>query len=475
MIQTLPLPITSGVYRNTDGEALSDRNYSLLDGHLNELGYHVKRPGLGVFADLGGSTSPVSGLHWWPHSQIVLAVSNGAIYKIAESGGVSIVTALGGVSLSSGITTTFATDGTYAFLAAGGQIVYTNGIAAPAVIADGDAPTTVTHVDWLDGYLLAAGDGTNKFYWSDVNDSLSWTSTSFASAVGNADETVALKVFNREIYLFGEVSLEIWQNTGSRPNVFQRIPGAFFNVGCIAPYSVCHSKIGIFWLSDERQFVRYQGGAPETISTPYDREIEEMVSVSDCTGHAIKIHGVEFLIFNFQSAGRTLVFNTVNQTWSEWTYYNTGTGNVERFMGHTFCYAKQWGLHLIGSRSDSVVYETSLDNYDDVGEEIAFDLVTGHVDHGTLERKRCYELSMRVRRGRVELATEPVVMFRWRDNNRQTWSNWHEMSLGNIGESDIVLRAKNLGIYQTRQWQFRQTDSVPFVFGSVMEKFEVVQ
>lgn len=468
------LPITNGVYRNTDGEALSDRNYQLYDGYLDELLYHVKRPGLLCLGDLGlGTNFPITGLFWWPHKSYCLAVSGGNIYKVEYSGGTFSKTDLAGTDLASGETVSFTTDGTYAFLAAGGSIIYTDGSTAPAAIADADCPTSVTHVAWIDGYLLAI-NGTNKFYHADLNTPLSWNAGSYFSAVGDADNLVSIKVLNREIYLFGSNSLELWENTGSYPSVFQRVAGGFFNVGCIAPHSPVCSDNEMYWLSDKRRFVKLSGGAIVPVSTPYDKEIETMSAVADCVGHRIEIDGKPFLQFQFPTADRTFLLNLLNNTWSEWRKYNSSTGMYERWLGNYYCYASAWGLHLVGSRVDSCIYKMTRDAVDDDGAAIRMSLITGHVDHGVLDRKRCRKLLMRIRRGEgLSDGTEPAMQFRWKDQNKN-WSNWHIIGLGKVGEYELVRRVHNLGVYQTRQWEFSVSDSVKCSFGGVQEEVDIL-
>jgi len=61
--------------------------------------------------------------------------------------------------------------------------------------------------------------------------------------------------------------------------------------------------------------------------------------------------------------------------------------------------------------------------------------------------------------------TDPKLMIRWRDNNRANWSNEHYISLGNIGETDLILRLKRLGVFRTRQFELVVTDVVAASFG----------
>lgn len=472
-VQTLPLPITKGVYRNVDGEALSEFNYQTYDAYINELGWHVKRPGLMAFADLGfGTNYVITGMFWWPHKQIMLAVANGHVCKIEYIGGVAVVTDLGGVTLPSGITPVFTTDGTYAFVVAGGPIYYTDGSGALTVMADADAPTTVSHIDWIDGYLLAT-TGTNRFQYSDLNAPLSWNAGSFFAASGDADNIVALKVFKRQIFLLGSVTTEVWENIGSNPSIFKRVGGGLIERGIIAPYSVIKTKDSVYWMSDERRFIKFTEGNDVPISTPYDKEFDEMSSVSDCVSNYLNVGGTPFLLFNFPTANRTIVLNLLTNTWSEWGYYNVATAVYERFLGNWNCYSPTWGKTLCGSRKNSVIYELSRSHVDDAGNKIRMAVTSGHVNHGALSRKRSQLLRMNVVSGPANQPQTPVLLVRWKNNNKD-WSGYREINLGDVGETWITKTLFNLGIYKTRQWEFVHTDLMAFAFGNVEENVEAL-
>ena len=233
----LRVPIFQPVYRNVHGDELSDQNHLLMDGYLDERGYTNRRPGLSSFLDLGlGANNAVSGLFWWSQKGYAIAVSAGNIYKVEFTAGVASKTDLTGDALTSGQPVTFATDGTYVFIAADGRVVYTNGTASTAYLADADAPTTVSHVAYLDGYILANKVNSNTCYFSQVNDSLDWPALSFFSAAGDPDYVDALEVLNREILLLGPETMEVWENDGETP--FSRVPGGFIQRGCIAPASI---------------------------------------------------------------------------------------------------------------------------------------------------------------------------------------------------------------------------------------------
>lgn len=397
---TVKVPIFEGVYKGANGIELRDEQAELMDGYLGELLQTVKRPGLASLITLDTGTNAVNGISWWDEKSMAVAVANGRVYKIVRSGASSspsfTTTDLTGTALTVA-QTTFATDGTYLFMASGGRIGYTNGTATTALIADADAPTTATHVAWLDGYILA-NNLNNRFYWSDVNNSLSWSSINFASAEGASDSITALHVWDREIYLFGRRSLEIWENDGSTP--FSRISGGFKQSGCEAPYSIVRTRSATYWLNDERKFVALAGRGIEPISPGMNREVQRFAQVDDCIGSTCQCDGYTFVIFTFPAANRTLVFNENNQTWSEWGTFDSNTGLYDRFAAQSICYAQGWGISLAGSRSNPSIYKLSPEVFSDAS-PIRVRRLTGLIDYGTLKPKRSNQMRLRVKRGQT--------------------------------------------------------------------------
>lgn len=470
---TLPLPLFGKLNQNVDGMELSDKSAELRDGYVDQEGFTRKRPGLQYLTDLGAGTNQrVEGFYWWAEKGYAIAVAGGNVYKMTYSAGTATVTDLTGDALSANVPVTFATDGTYVFIAGDGRVVYSDGSTNTAYLADADAPTSVSHVAFVDGYLLVNSLGTNQWAFSEVNDSLSWDAADVFSAAGDGDDVAAVKVLNREIFLFGPKSFEIWENDGTSP--FARIPGGFREWGCVAPNSIVDIDDGLVWLDNERHFRTFNGSSSQIISTPYDREIEEFSTVSDCVGYKMEISGQRFLVFGFPAESRTLIYNATTQDWSEWSTWDSSAGEYTRWMAQSYCRAVDWGVHVVGSKTNSDVYLLSEDYYDDAGTEIRVKRLTGHIDHGALKRKRSEEIRLRVKRGAVDLSTDPVVMIRWRDNHGD-WSNEHQMSLQSLGNTEFIARIKRSGIYRARQYEITATDAAPVIFGRAEEDVEVLR
>lgn len=476
-MQTVPVPIFGPVYRNVDGVECNDVCELLVDGYLSELGATVRRPGLDTWLDLGvASPAAVDGLYWWPQKACAIAVCGGRPFKLTFPSRVPTATALSASSpLNERIRPTFCTDGTYVFMANGGRIYYSDGTALAAAIADADAPTEVSHVAFMDGYLIANWLDSNKWSFADLDTPLSWDAANYFNAAGDADYVKALFCHNREIVLVGQATTERWENTGDATVRFARVANGFMEAGCLAPSSLIKTEDAFYWLDQSRRIVKWSGGKLEGISTPYDKEIAGYSSPQDCLGDYIKIDGKPFLLFQFLGDQKCLVCNLANDPpdWCQWQNWNSTAGEYRRLKLGCYCWCPDWGVHLVGSPDSSVIYAMSPDYYDDDGEEIRLLRRSGHIDYGTTKRKVSRELRLRLKRGKGLSDRTPELMVRWKDNN-QGWKQERRVSLGDVGDTNIIRRVKTGGIYRTRQYEFSCTDAVPLTFLGAEEDIEVL-
>lgn len=472
----LKSPIFSVVYQNVDSVELRDKSREHIDCYIDEEGFVIKRPGLDLVLDLGESGQAVQSLDWWPEKNAVIGVCNNKVFKIINTSGTLSATDITTNGPGTAGTPVFAlavngniTSPTYyGVLAAGGAMVEGNGtgttISNFTTIADADAPTAVTHVDFIDNYLIAT-TGKGYFGFSDISAPTTWSASSIATAMRNPDLIKALKVFNRQIFLFGNSSTEIWEHSGVP---FEPNPGGFLTVGISAPYSVVPSEEGLYWLSNRRKVVMFNGNL-NFISTPYDREISNFSSVSDCIGMRIEVTGKPFILFQFPTEGRTLAYSIMDKTWADWRYYNTTTGEYEHFRGKSYTYVPDWGLHLLGDRSSSKIYSLSREAKSDNGDPIRVKILTGLIDYGTSSYKRSNKLLIRMKRGEgLPSGDDPKMLIRWNDDQRG-WSNTQEVSLGKLAESSPIIPIYAKGRYRTRQYEIVVTDDVGVAFGEAYE------
>jgi len=259
-VNTVKVPLFSRTYRNVDEVVLTDDGALQYNGFIDDAGGINVRPGEVLAVD---TTRRIDSLYSWPENYIV-SIEEGSVVLYSVSGN-TLVPAFTAASMSYSPTVPVicCNDSSRVFMAGGGKINYVSNVGIVTELADTDAPSTVSHVAFLDGYILAISG--SKLYWSDIPTDTSWSALSFATAEGNPDSIVAMVVLQRQIYLIGTVSTEIWENDGSSP--FARIPGGMLEVGCVAPYSVVRLDSSLIWLGHNRYFVRFEGRSVEKISS----------------------------------------------------------------------------------------------------------------------------------------------------------------------------------------------------------------
>ncbi len=462
---SLQIPLFTKLHKAVDKVALTKQQEEVIDCFFDEVSENEiacsVRPGLDWFLDTGlGVNKPIWGGYWWEEKQCGIVITDGKIFKVTYVGGIGYATNMGGVTLAVGLPVSFATDGNVLLMANGGRMVFTDGTSTPAFIVDADAPTNVSHVAFIDGYFLANKLGTNQWFYCDILSPSSWQASSFFRAIGEGDLLVGVFVFSGDILLFGTRSLEIWYNDETSP--FNRRPGALFPIGTSAPFSIVFSDEGAYFLDNNKHFCAYENEKLTRISTPYDTEIEKYSSVSDCIGHRMDMCGRTFFIWSFPAADRTIAYDLTTDRWYRWGHWNGMIADYERFIGQCYFFSPAWGFHVIGDRRKSTLHKIGPEFFDDAGEAIRMLVRSGRVDYGTMKTKRCRGIRMVAKRGSI-VTTTPVMRLRFQDDG-EPWSNWINMSLGNTGELEPMLKTDPTGMFANRRYEVSCSDSVPRVF-----------
>lgn len=467
-------PLTGPTYESSDEVQLDQWAAEIVDmvpvvveGKLQLL----KRPGLNELFDLGTSLS-VDGMYWWDKQEVVLMVSGGRVWKLDDPNGTP-TEITGSTALRTNAIVSFADDGTRCVMANGANMVHTD-LATLTTMADAQAPTQVSHVAYIDQYLLAMVDGTGRIQFSNVADPLSWPASYLFSAEARPDTGSVMKEGFREVAVVGRESVEFWYNDGTTP--FSRIPGSAQPYGISAPNSLVLVGSTWMWLSDKRQFVTMNGRQVVPVSSPYDQVMHSYTAVDDAVGYTVNINGFPIYVLNFPTARRTLAYNYQTQQWHKWGYWDSQAATYQRFRGQAYCYARSWNMHLVGDYDSGVVYEASREYHTDEGNPIRSLIRTGAVSHSNEVRKVSNILRLRCKRGAGNATVpNPQVMMRQRINNKAAWSNERWKSLGMVGQHELTIDWRRNGIYRTVQREFVHTDDSDFIVVGAKEEIEFLE
>lgn len=462
------LPIITQPYESADEVELDRFNAAIIDAipvRVGDKTHLVKRAGLTEFLDLG-TGGPVDGLYSMERGNVALAVSEGRVFKLTDRLG-SFSELTGSTALRSNSPVRFASDATRVVMANGGQMVHTD-LSTLTTLADADAPTDVSHVTYLDQYVLANDGGSGKVMFSEINDLTNWQALSFFSAESKPDDVVAIDEGFREIITLGNETVEFWVNDGQSP--FSRISGSAQPFGTVAPHSLALVGDTWMWLDHKRRFATMQGRQVVNVSSPFDRTIQRYSAVDNAIGYALSVDGMTLYILSFPSVGQTLVYNYVTNDWHKWGYWNTTAGRYDQFRGACYCYVKAWNLHLIGDRENGKIYRMNRTAFTDNGNPIRSLLRTGPISHGATFEKRSDIVRLHCKRG---LGTtnipNPQIMMRRRVNNRPQWSSERWKSLGRAGEHRPFIDWRRNGNYQTCQYEFMHMDNTDLVIMGAQE------
>ena len=316
-------------------------------------------PGLRLVATVGNG--PIRGL--WKFGDYLYVASGGKLYR---ADGNFAVTELGLINGSGPVSMT--DNGTQLFVACNPDaFIYNSSTGAFAQVTDPDFPGAVT-VGYLDGYFVFNEPNSQRFWVTSLNDGSAVDPLDFASAEGNPDNIVSLMVDHREVWLFGNNTIEVWYNAGAADFPLERIQGAFMETGCLAPYSVAKLDNSVFWLGSDARgnglVYRNNGYNAVRISThAVEWQIQQYGVLSDAVGYSYQQDGHSFYVLTFPTAQATWVFDVSTGAWHERAAWD----GVQFRRHRSNCQANFAGQVLVGDWENGSVYAFDPEVYDDNG------------------------------------------------------------------------------------------------------------
>lgn len=498
----MKIPLYLGSYGNVDEVGLGTLGATLQDAYVDENNYVWKRPGLDQVIDLE-SGGACDGLFWWKKAGFAVHVANQIIKKITAAAGTNSTITGTGVPVASR-KVYFSAWATALYAANGGRIISIPTSGNASYIADADAPTTVSHIATLNKKLIALDTSLPEtFEYSDSGDATSWSNT-FASPERIPDDLKALAVGNDRLWLWGTDSLELWTDDGLTPFV-PEYNGHWSQGGIIGPDAFAFAINQFYWINQNRELVRLNGSAieplPVGVPQSLSKYLQDQTTLSDASLEYINIAGRHLILIQMPTAGKTIAFDILgNQgrgSWYEWSEWS-GTA-YSRFRGQCHAFADTWNYHLVGSKTDAVVYQLRDDYATDGSRDFLVDeagdyyvdesgnyylivsndaqirtvIRTGTFNHGTsADRKFSSEYTLTVKRTAAIPATPEAlnIQLRYRDNGSDTWSTYRDGSITQTDDTTFTVRWRRNGSYYQRQLELVIIDNAPLLVSPEIEE-----
>ncbi len=470
-----------------------------------EAGFLNRAPGLRFAITVGDG--PIRGL--WQFEGFMYVVSGNTLYKLDSdynSIALGTIANTGPVSMSD--------NGTQLFVAADGPgYIYNANTDVFAPITDPDYPGAVT-VSYLDGYFVFNEPNSQKVWVTALLEGTQVDPLDFASAEGSPDGLVALIVNNREAWLFGTNSIEVWYDAGTPDFPLARIQGASNEIGCVAPFSVAKLDNSVFWLGQDArgQGIVYRNSGYTGIRASnhsIEWQIQQYGDLSNAIAYTYQQDGHSFYVLTFPTVGKTWVYDVVTQSWHERAAWHNG--DFARYRPN--CQVAFNNEVILGDYENGNLYAYDLEVYSDNGapqkwlrswrpipsgqnnlrrtaqHSLQLDCETGvGIDAGSTQADptTAYFVASNVSTGEqnpivtssgeyltfdmtVIPATtgtqgeNPELMLRWSDDGGHTWSNEHWAPMGKIGQFGRRVFWRRLGMtmkLRDRVYEVSGTDPV---------------
>lgn len=325
-------------------------------------------------------------------------------------------------------------------------------------------------IAFIDGWLTFGEPGTQKFFTSPLywDGSAAFDSTYFALKDASSDNLAMPIEHNRQLWLLGERTTEIWYDAGNQYFPFSRLQGAMLDIGCQAPASVCRTGKGLMWLArserGENVIVMSKDYDYAPVSTPaVAYQISQYPTLSDAIAFVYSEEGHEFYQITFPSADVTWVFDLTTGLWHQRASFDAETGTLHRHRAN--CSMNLGGKVYVGDFENGTIYEYTRKAFDDAGAPLVAVRRTPHVwDKGERNRVRQTWLQVEFTPGKGLVdgqGADPQAMMRMSNDGGFSWGNEHWVGIGRIGEFKNRAVWRRLGMARDRIYEVRISDPVP--------------
>jgi len=257
---------------------------------------------------------------------------------------------------------------------------------------------------------------------------------------------------NRDLWLLGRYSTEIWYNSGASDFPFERNPAGAIQIGCASARSVASSAWNVFWLDNEYRVRMGVGVESQVISTrQIDYQIGQETGHTDAVGFFYVQEGHEF--YQLTVGNTTWCYDTTTGFW----HTRASGENDDRHPAQ--CYVLFNDKHLVGHYTNGKILELDLDTYTNDGEKIRAIRTAQAVVN---DRKRVFHhaLLIEFEAGVGNSASaDPEAILEWSDDGGHTWSSEHKTAIGASGQYGTRAIWRRLG--QSRDRAYRVTIEDP--------------
>jgi hypothetical protein len=335
---------------------------------------------------------------------------------------------------------------------------------------------------FIEGWLGFAQPNTRTMYTTGPTPyQLLFPGLFFALKDSSTDNIVTHQENNREWWVIGERTTEVWYNAGNTIFSFSRVPGVGPQIGCSATASLARMGQGLVWLAKNEQgenvvvqsvqytWQRISNHAIETAIASYP-------VVSDAIGYAYEEAGHLFYVLTFPTADVTWVYDgTASQqlgkpSWHQRASFDPIAGQYHRHRGN--CFIDFANMRLVGDYQNGTIWQMSRSFYTEGTAPLRAQRRSKHVwkpDARTRVSQSSLQIEFTPGVGTgvlpfpasiAQQSLNPQAMLRWSDDGGFTWSHEHWRPIGMQGATKNRCKFNRLGRARDRVYEVNVSDPV---------------
>lgn len=411
-------------------------------------------------------SGPIRG--WIVVNDILYVVAGGALYSVSITG---VVTHLAAIATTTG--RVGLADNYYQICIVDGSVGYCYTIATDAMVTITDAhfPDGATTVCCISSRFIVEKPSTREFYMSAVLDGLNWTYLSlgiYATKEQYSDPLSAVGALNGILILWGTKSIEFWQDIGTSPNPFSKIPGTTQYYGLAAKYSIATINSQMIFLGQGPQggfeIFAISGYQPSRISTT---DVEDLLAslavnytLTDAVALTYSANGHDFYQITFIAANTTLLYSVDTGIWSR---VQTGNVPARHYADTSIRFNNQI---LLSDNSTGRIYLLSSLMFTDAGNSIYRQVVSREIRNNGAEFS-VSELELQMDNGMVPLAADFHISMEVSKDGGRVFGSPRSRTVGLLGQYKTPrVKWDRMGSARRMVFRFTMSDPVQFVIAS---------
>jgi hypothetical protein len=460
------IPLGLAAYERMDVAPVTLKNlyYEKAPSNLEDQVSLVPRARLKAFAKCGAG--PIKGLYRKGGvlanvglSGSIIALSDHNVYRVAQTGvpGTGTSTLIG--TLDGDFRMSAEGNADCVVLTAGGSSVYTTDGTTLSAITFPDGKI-VWAVDTLNSYFLFASE-LGRFYWSAIGGT-TVSALDYATAESQPDVLITLKVIGDELWLFGRLSIEVWQPTGDLDLPFQRIGGRIFGIGCTVRDTVQKLNVDgldtVCWVGTDRRVYRTNPN-PVRISDEALEEclarltIDASASASNPYATIDSWNGHDFYVLHIPGEG-SFAYDLHTGKWDERTSYGHPL-----WRGNSAAVGPN-AQPLIGDAYSNQIWEMVVDQVTDGDDPVVFEF-TGLLEVSSAPT-RCNNVSLDLAAGTdPDPQDDPMMQMAYSDDLGGQFHDVDAQPIGRQGQRFARVLWSRLGMLRRPGRIFRWRTTLP--------------